>query len=616
MTNKKTADDANGDTGGVAFTTDSLRNVVANLGTSRDKASASRFVFVEHQDHELIAAYRGAWLPRAIVDIPAEDATRKWRQWKAEAPQIEAIEALEKRLGVSRKVEEALKMARLLGGAAIYISTNEKDPSQPLNPDRVREIKGLPVLTKFDLRQGPIVRDIESPYYGKPETYILAQREGAEQVIIHASRLVVLEGHAVPDNGSFAGYKDAPLSHITQGWGDSVLQSTMDAILSHDSSVANIVSLIFEAKVDVMRFDGFSEQLACNKGDAVTNRLTLQAAMKGINGALVMDVKDEYETKSASFGGLKDLLERFGYLVAGAAEIPATRLFGRSSVGLSGQGDGDERIYFDRINHEQTSKIEPAMTLLDECLIRVALGSRPPEVWYEWRPLRQVSETERATIFKTTADAARAIAGATAGELIPIDALSDSLANELIEQGVLPGLGAKLEEYGTLGEQTEEQDEGEDASTISDAAPRTLYVRRNVLNAKDIIRWAKAQGFETTLPESDLHVTIAFSRQPVDWFKVGTSWSPKVEVSAGGPRAMEEFGEAKVLLFASSDLTWRHDEIREAGASWDHPEYQPHITISYGDAPDGVEPYQGPIILGPEIFEEVKEDWQESIVES
>ena len=143
-----------------------------------------------------------------------------------------------------------------------------------------------------------------------------------------------------------------------------------------------------------------------------------------------------------------------------------------------------------------------------------------------------------------------------------------------------------------------------------------MYVRRNVLNAKDIIRWAKAQGFEATLPESDLHVTIAFSRQPVDWFKVGTSWSPKVEVSAGGPRAMEEFGEAKVPLFASSDLTWRHDEIREAGASWDHPEYQPHITISYGDAPDGVEPYQGPIILGPEIFEEVKEDWQESIVEA
>ncbi len=594
---------------------DSLKNVVANLGTSRDKSASSELCFVEHTDQQLIEAYRGAWLPRAIVDIPAEDATRKWRQWKAEAAQISKIEKLESRLGVGRKIEAALKMARLLGGAALYISTNEKDPSKPLVPERVRELRGLPMLTKMNLIADPIVRDIESEYYGKPEYYKLQRRDGQPEVRIHASRLVILEGHPIPDT-HHAGFRDAPLQYASSGaWGDSVLQSAMRAVLDHDSAVANVVSLIFEAKVDVLRFEGFSQQLECDKGSAATSRLSLMAAMKGINGALVMDKEDEYDSKSASFGGLNDLIERLGYIVSGAAEIPSTRLFGRSSAGLSGTGDGDERIYFDRVGHEQASKIEPAMHLLDECLINVALGSRPPEVWFEWRPLRQISEKERADIFKTTADGARAIAGAQAGELMPLDALSDSLVNELIEQGVLPGLEAARDEYGTLAEQGQEREGGEDSGLIADASPRTLYVRRNILNAKDIIRWAKAQGFEATLPESDLHVTIAFSRQPVDWFKVGTSWSSKVEVSAGGPRAMEEFGEAKVLLFASPDLNWRHDEIREAGASWDHPEYQPHITISYGDAPANVEPYQGPIILGPEIFEEVKEDWQEGIVE-
>jgi len=597
---------------------DSLRNVVANINTPRDKAASTEYVFAPIGDYELIQAYRGAWIPRAVVDIPAEDATRKWRQWKAEAEQIELIEQLEKRLGVQRRVEAAVKMARLLGGAALYISTGDKNPEDPLNLDRVNEIRGLPLLTKMDINPGPIVRDIESPYYGKPETYRLALRDGQAEVIIHASRLVIFDGHAIPSSGAFAGYRDAPLAGVVDsGWGDSVLQSVMEIVTQHDSAVANIVSLIFEAKVDVLKFDGFSDQLSQNKGASVTNRLHLQAAMKGINGALVMDMKDDYQSKSASFGGLDALLERFGYLVAGAAEIPATRLFGRSSVGLSGQGDGDERVYFDRINHEQTTKIEPAMEILDECIIRVALGSRPPEVWYEWRPLRQVSEQERATIFKTTADAARALAGSSAGELLPLDALSDSLMNELVEQGVLPGLEQKIAEYGTLAEQGEGDDNSEDGDSagIGDAAPRTLYVRRNVLNANDIIRWAKAQGFETTLPANDMHVTIAFSRQPVDWFKVGTAWADKIEISAGGPRQMESFGDARVLLIASSDLTWRHEEIIRAGASWDHPEYQPHITISYGPMPDGVEAYQGPIVLGPEIFEEVKEDWQSGIEE-
>lgn len=447
--------------------TDSLKNVVANLGTGRDKAASSHYVFTELSDAELIAAYRGAWIPRAIVDIPAEDATRKWRQWKAEAKQIEFIEAVEKRLGVNRRVEAALKMARLLGGAAIYISTNEFDPSKPLRPERIREVRGLPMLTKLDLTPAEIVRDIDSPYYGKPEYYRLHRRDGQPEVRIHASRLVVFEGHAIPANYGLTGYRDAPLQGIgNEGWGDSVLQSIMEIVTQHDNSVANITSLIFEAKVDVLRFDGFADQLTQNKGKGVHDRLVLQAAMKGINGALVMDMKDEYDAKSASFGGLDSLLERLGYLVAGAAEIPATRLFGRSSVGLSGQGDGDERVYFDRIGHEQANKIEPAMALLDECLIRMALGSRPPEVWYEWRPLRQVSEKERAEIFNTTAQAARALAGPGAGELLPLDALSDALINELTEQGVLPGLDQAIAQYGTL---EESREEGEDEVTESAA---------------------------------------------------------------------------------------------------------------------------------------------------
>jgi hypothetical protein len=90
-------------------------------------------------------------------------------------------------------------------------------------------------------------------------------------------------------------------------------------------------------------------------------------------------------------------------------------------------------------------------------------------------------------------------------------------------------------------------------------------------------------------------------------------------VAAGGPRLMEKFsGGAVVLQFKSRELEWRHEAIREAGASWDWPEYQPHITITYD--PDGVdlatvEPYQGEIVLGPEIFVEVDDDWKSGVSE-
>lgn len=82
---------------------------------------------------------------------------------------------------------------------------------------------------------------------------------------------------------------------------------------------------------------------------------------------------------------------------------------------------------------------------------------------------------------------------------------------------------------------------------------------------------------------------------------------------------LEVFGEgAVVLAFNSSDLSWRHMSLREIGASWDWPEYQPHITITYnsGDVDvSKVEPYRGQIILGPEEFKPIKLDWKQGVSE-
>lgn len=588
---------------------DGLVNVAANLGTARDKASASGYALGLLSYHDLLTAYRSSWLPQAIVDIPALDAVRRWRAWQAEADQITKLEAEEKRLGVIARVREARIAARLFGGATIYIGTGEADPTKPLVPARVgsQGIRSLTLLTPLQLVPDEISRDIESGYYGRPEFYTLAGEKG--QVRIHASRLVVFLGAPLPD-----------VTVQATGWGDSVLMSAMDAIKQADSTSANIASLIFEAKVDVFRFSGLGDQFADPDGDRLTtSRLSAIATLKGINGALVLDKEDEYSQKSASFSTLPDLMDRFMLNVSGASRIPVTRLFGRSAAGLSGSGDGDERIYFDRIQAMQELEMQPAMAVLDECLIRSALGQRPDSIWYRWNPLRQITETERATIFKTTADAARALAGATPGsELLPIEALSDALVNELSEQGVLPGLDSKIEEYGSLAESALGGDDvlavlggsRPNLRVVGDAEPRTLYVSRKVLNAEELIAWAKAQGFKTTLAADDLHVTIAFSRQPLDWMKVGESWQSKLELAAGGPRLMERFGEARVLLFKAAELEWRHEAIKEAGASWDRPEYQPHITISYDPgSPDlaVIEPYQGQIVLGPEIFKEVNE---------
>lgn len=435
-----------------AYVSDSLVNVVANLGTSRDKSSHSKFVHVPRSATELLTIYRNNWIAGAAVDYAVEDATRNWRWWRGSAEQINAIENIEKRLKLKRRVREAMMTARLYGGGAIYISTGTSAPDKPINEES-EQIKTLVVFTPQTLQPEDPVRDISSEYYGVPEFYSIVDDGNSNRVRIHASRLAIFTGRFVPFDYATAQNK---------GWGDSVLMKSWDDISKATEMLANINSLVYEAKIDVLKLAGFADLLRESGGDnIITKRLLMQVAMKGINGALVVDREDEYDQKSANFGSLPELIGKFMEVVSGAVGVPVTRLFGRAAVGLSGSGDGDERIYYDRIKDIQELHIGAAIEKIDKMIEIEAVGSDIATVFYEWVPLRQLTESERSDIFSKTAAAARAIAGAGSGEIIPLDALSDSLVNALTEMGLLPGLEKAIKQYGTLAEQDEIDEEGD-----------------------------------------------------------------------------------------------------------------------------------------------------------
>lgn len=618
--------------GEVVTLQDGLANALSGLNTERDKAAHSYYAEPTVDPLELINAYRGSWMARKIVDIPALDSCRNWRAWQASQDQIELIEAEEKRLNVRGKVLEARKKARLFGGAAIYADFGD-DAAKPLDLNRIRKgaIRFLTVFTPRQLIPGEIDTDPMSEFFGMPKEFTIAGGTQG-QARIHPSRLTVFYGNELPD-------RDITASAF--GWGDSVLVAVIDAVKQAESAAANVNSLIYEANVDVVSIEGLTEILRSNGGeDKVRELLKVNLDAKSNLRALVLDAKNKYDRKAVSFGTLPDLLDRFDQHAAGAADIPMTRFMGMSPGGMNSTGESDLRNYYDRVSAGQTLEMTPAMMRFDEALIRSATGARDAAIYYDWNPLWQLSEKEKADIFKTKADAARTIAGTggTSEPLMPIEALSDALVNELIEDGALAGLEGAIEEYGKLSEQDEEGDDAAAALSppagqqqpnpieTNDAAPRTLYVQRKLLNAAEFIAWAKAQGFSTTTPADDLHVTVAFSRRPVDWMKVGETWSNdkdgKLTVAPGGARLVEPLGDkgAVVLLFNSSELSWRHEAIkRDADASWDFPSYQPHVTISYkaGDLDlSRIEPYRGRLIFGPEIFSEVDEDWSEKLTEA
>jgi phage-related protein (TIGR01555 family) len=90
--------------------------------------------------------------------------------------------------------------------------------------------------------------------------------------------------------------------------------------------------------------------------------------------------------------------------VAGAAEIPVTRLFGQAPAGLNATGDADVRNYYDRIASKQKTDLKPQMEYLYKILCLHSIGRIPDDFCIEFNPLWQLSASEIATQQKTRAE--------------------------------------------------------------------------------------------------------------------------------------------------------------------------------------------------------------------
>ena len=614
--------------GAMSFLGDRLVNVLAGLGGARDKAAANSWGFVELTREQLSNAYRGDGLSRKVIDAPGFDMVREWRAWQAEKDQIEAIENEESRFNLRAKVKKAQNLARLYGGAGIVLGVGTDEGQEPLDAKRLDrlnqgELRWAHVMHRYRLTAGELRTDPEDEWCGEPVWYEFTTTAGKSHRV-HPSRVVRFVGNDHPDE-----------DFNSHGWGDSVLQAVNESLQNASATISGIASLVLEAKVDIYKIPGLSENIASKEyADQLVNRFQTADSIKSIINGIILDAEEEHDQKQISFSNLPEIIREYLQIVSGVSDIPATRLLGQAPGGLNSDGESALRNYYDRIRAEQTLTVGPALSRLDEVLIRSATGQRDDSVHCLWNPLYQLDEKEQMEVEKGRSETFGKYA---AMGLVPSGVLAKAIENSLIESGRFPGIEAAYEEFGeespdfdpNAGDpnnpdpdaSVNPDDPEADPTQTADAEPRTLYVHRKVLNAGEIVKWAKEQGFEKPLDAEDMHVTIMHSKTPVDWMKASDTFlqerDGKLIVPAGGPRIVEPLGDkgAVVLHFASSELSWRHEDIkRKTGAEWSFPSFEPHISIVYEGASgmdlSKVKPFTGRIELGPEIFEEFVDSWR------
>ncbi len=381
---------------------DGYSNPTAFLGEDSDLIASGIFVRsgLTAQPEKLTAAYRESWLAMRIIDTPSEDVTRSWYTLTCHMDEedINDLKRLEARHSVKRELTDAIRWARLYGGslAVIVIRGEENCLDQPLDLDALPPdcFRGLLVI---DRAEGvspslELVSDLDDPDFGLPMYYTVdLDLEEARSVRIHHSRVLRFVSRELPRNEMI----------LENFWGPSELEHIWDELQKRSATSANIAQLIFQANVTTLKMSDFGESMALGTDtakQAILDMIAQENRIRTSYGLQLLSKDDSMENHSYSFSGLSDVYECFMMDMAGACEIPATKLFGRSPQGFQSTGESDMRNYYEMIAGLQERLLRPALDKLLPVMAISCWGFLPDDLGFIFNPLTTESPDTMAEL--------------------------------------------------------------------------------------------------------------------------------------------------------------------------------------------------------------------------
>ena len=347
------------------------------------------------------------------------------------------MKRLEAKHSIRQEMTNAIRWARLYGGSiAVMVARDGRDLSEPLEVKRLApgSFQGLLVLDRTSgvTPSLELVEDLNDPDFGEPAYYDVDLNTGeARHARIHHSRVLKFTGRELPRMEMEA----------ESFWGVSELEHIWDELQKRDATSANIAQLLFQANVTTLKMGDLGDALA---GSSDTLRRRTLAAMREENrlrtsyGIQLLSQGDQMETHSYSFGGISDVYEMFMLDMAGAAEIPATKLFGRAPQGMNASGESDLKNYAEMISGLQERLLRPALEKLLPVMAMSCWGFCPADLDIVFESIIDQTPEERADLVDKLSSGV--IAAFQAG-LISRDEAVEELKARGAELGVWSKLG-------------------------------------------------------------------------------------------------------------------------------------------------------------------------------
>ena len=379
-----------------------LVNAITGLGTKKDKSEYFALRSPKQlSEAELEALYYDP-LCRRVIDIYAEAAV-------TEQPTIKLGEETEDYDGILKSfenyleeidfyayIEEALKLQRIYGGAALFLVLDDGlEPSEPVVPERVRGIADLVPLSRREI----VPHDYNYLNYRKPELYRISTSKAVttendlNYLLVHNSRVLRLDGLYLPWRQRL----------LNEGWGQSYLQPFYEVWKRYRGATDGMATMLNEMDLFVHKIPGLASKVTAGNEKALKTRLEANALARSLYGGMALDTEEEVSFASRSLGGAQEIFDRLTDDLVAAADMPKTLLFGTSPAGgLSESGKYEDKSWAASVERFQTHSLRQPLNQFFQLVMAMPEGPTQGQVPEEWSvyfpPYYSESDSDKAEL--------------------------------------------------------------------------------------------------------------------------------------------------------------------------------------------------------------------------
>lgn len=348
---------------------------------------------------------------RKMVSIIAQEMTRKWIKIKTtgdedKSDRVKGItEALE-RFRVKDRFREAAEHDGYFGGGQIYIDIRSpRGTAAWVDPI---ELKSKLFLSDKKIKKGSLqgFRVIE-PVWTYPGVYNTANPVNPDFYVptewfvmgktVSSSRMLDFVSRPVPDLLKAAyNFRGLSLIQIAEPYVNNWLR-TRDSVsdMIHSFSVPVIST-------------NMGSILQGGGADDLLYRLEMFNQCRDNRGAFAVDNNPQQPEKAefinAPLTGLDALQAQSQEHMASVAGIPLIILLKITPNGLNASSDGEIRVFYDHIHALQQAIFKDNLKYVIDIIQLSEFGEIDPEITFEFEPLYEMSEKEKAEIRKIDAD--------------------------------------------------------------------------------------------------------------------------------------------------------------------------------------------------------------------